>query len=115
MSKHLSEKLKVWIDARERYKLSHAQVQMARELGMNPKKFGNLANHKQEQWKAPLPEFIEQCYLKQFRKSLPDDIRPIEQKVEAKRKKQALKRLSKAAPTEQKYLLNSDQLEKIND
>ncbi len=42
--------------------LSHAQVQMARELGMNPRKLGSLDNHKQERWKAPLPVFIEQCY-----------------------------------------------------
>ncbi len=30
--------LQLWIDARKRHRLSHAQVQMARELGMNPKK-----------------------------------------------------------------------------
>ena len=35
---------------------------MARELGMNPKKFGSIANHKHEKWKAPLPEFIEGLY-----------------------------------------------------
>jgi hypothetical protein len=93
MSRHRSvipEKLKAWIDARDRYKLSHAQVQMARELGMNPKKLGSLANQKQEQWKAPLPEFIEQCYLKQFKKSAPKDNRPIEQKLEAEHKKTAV-------------------------
>jgi len=32
---------------------------MARELGLNPHKFGKLANEKQEPWKKPLPEFIE--------------------------------------------------------
>ena len=48
--------LKPWIDARRRFRLSHAHVQMARELGMNPKKLGKLANHKQEPWKLPLPE-----------------------------------------------------------
>jgi hypothetical protein len=31
---------------------------MARELGMNPKKFGKIANEKQEPWKKPLPAFI---------------------------------------------------------
>jgi len=34
----IPEKLKPWIEARQRYHLSHAQVQMARELGMNPKR-----------------------------------------------------------------------------
>jgi hypothetical protein len=57
--KNLSPKYQVWIDARKRFRLSHAQVQMARELGLNPKKFGSLANHKQEPWKLPLPQYIE--------------------------------------------------------
>ncbi len=46
---------------------------MARELGMNPKKFGSLANHKQEKWKVPLPEFIEELYYKRFKKEKPDN------------------------------------------
>lgn len=37
-----------WIEVRKRFRLSHTQIQMARELGMNPKKFGGLANHRQE-------------------------------------------------------------------
>ena len=45
--------VQVWVDARKRYHLSHAQVQMERELGLNPRKFGKLANHRQEPWKAP--------------------------------------------------------------
>jgi hypothetical protein len=44
--------LQDWIDARKRHHLSHAHVQMARELGMNPKELGKLDNHKQEPWKA---------------------------------------------------------------
>ena len=36
---------------------------MARELGLNPKKFGGLANHRQEPWKLPLPEFILEALL----------------------------------------------------
>ena len=57
--RRIPERLQVWIDARTRHHLSHAQVQMARELGMNPKKFGRLDNHPQEPWKVPLPQFIE--------------------------------------------------------
>jgi hypothetical protein len=30
---------------RRKFRLSHAQVQMARELGMNPKKLGKPDNH----------------------------------------------------------------------
>jgi hypothetical protein len=48
MSVRIPADLQLWIDARKRFHLSHAQVQMARELGLNPKKFGSLANHDQE-------------------------------------------------------------------
>jgi len=54
-----NEKMQAWIDARKRHHLSHAHVQMARELGMNSKKLGKIDNHGQEPWKAPLREFIE--------------------------------------------------------
>ena len=60
------QKMKAWEDARKRHRLSHAQVQMARELGMNPAKLGKIDNHKQEPWKLPLPEFIEGLYAKRF-------------------------------------------------
>jgi len=33
------EKYQIWIDVRKRYRLSHAHIQMARELGINPKRF----------------------------------------------------------------------------
>jgi hypothetical protein len=81
MSKHkkLLPKLQVWVEARKRFGLSHAHIQMAREMGLNPKKFGKLANHRQERWKAPLPIFIESLYFKRFGKSGPDEVLSIEQ------------------------------------
>ena len=69
--KNLTPKYQPWVDARKRFHLSHAHIQMARELGMNPKRFGGKANHKQEPWKAPLPEFIEILYFKRFGKERP--------------------------------------------
>ena len=50
---------------------------MARELVMNPKKFGSLANYKQEPWKAPLPDFIEDIYFKTFKKDKPDIVKKL--------------------------------------
>lgn len=62
---------------------------MARELGMNPKKFGKLDNHRQEKWKRPLPQFIEHLYVKHFGKSMPDRVVSIEQRAkEIKQKKE---------------------------
>jgi len=63
----IPEDLQRWIEARQRFHLFRAQVQMARELGLNPRKLGSLANHKQEPWKAPL------LYRKQLSQALRQD------------------------------------------
>lgn len=60
-----------WLEAQKRSRLSAAHLQMARELGMNPRKLGKLANHKQEPWKMPLPAFIEDLYERRFKRSRP--------------------------------------------
>lgn len=75
----VSDRVQAWIDARTRHHLSDAHVQMARELGLNPKKLGKLDNHRQEPWKAPLPEFIERLYAKRFGKRRPDVVVSIEE------------------------------------
>jgi len=71
----MTDKNKNWIEARNKYHLSDMHIQMARELGMNPKKFGGFANHKQEKWKSPLPDFIEDLYYKRFKKAKPDIVK----------------------------------------
>ena len=71
----IPNRLKPWTDARQRFRLSHAHVQMALELGLNPKKFGKLANHRQEPWKLPLPDFIAKLYVKCFGKAAPDSVK----------------------------------------
>ncbi len=88
--------LQSWIDARQRFGLSHAHVQMARELGMNPKKLGKLANHKQEPWKLPLPQFIATLYVKRFRKAGPDTVRSIEELAAAKQAKAQRRKAAKS-------------------
>ena len=93
--KQLSPKYQVWVDARKRFHLSHAHIQMARELGMNPKKFGQKANHQQESWKVPLPKFIEQLYFKRFGKKRPEHVKSIEQIVQDKKRKQAERKARK--------------------
>ena len=72
------DKNKKWIEAKKKYHLSDMHIQMARELGLNPQKFGSLANCKQEKWKSPLPDFIEQLYFKRFKKDKRDDVKRLE-------------------------------------
>ena len=100
--KKIPEKHQEWIAARKRFCLTHAQVQMARELGMNPRKFGKIANHDQERWKAPLPVFIEDCYFKRFGKILSNsEAKSVEQLFNEQQKK-------KAACREQKLQKKTD-------
>ena len=86
-----------WIAARSRFRLSHAHVQMARELGMNPRKLGGIANDRQEPWKAPLPVFIEDCYEKRFGRRAPTAVVSIEQAAAAKKRKHEARKAARRA------------------
>ncbi len=55
-----------WQQAQRRHRLSDRHVEMARQLGLNPKKLGSLDNRRQEPWKAPLPQFIEHLHSRRF-------------------------------------------------
>lgn len=94
-----NEKIQRWIDARKRYHLSHAQVQMARELGMNPMKLGKLNNHEQELWKMPLRAYIEHLYLKRFGKPSPDSTASVEERLRLAQEKKEARRASKRQPS----------------
>jgi ASC-1-like (ASCH) protein len=95
-NKNIPKDLQPWIDAKKRHRLSQKHIQMARELGMNPKSFGKLDNHKQEQWKAPLPQFIEDLYFKRFKKENPDVILSFEQISKLKNQKKIVAKEQKS-------------------
>jgi len=88
----LDPKLQAWAEARRRHHLSHAHVQMARELGMNPTKLGSLDNHRQQPWKQPLPQFIESLYEKRFGRARPEVVVSLEERAATQAKRQAAKR-----------------------
>lgn len=108
MAKKKSDpKLEAWIAARKRHHLSHAHVQMAREMGLNPVKLGKIDNHHQEPWKAPLPEFIESLYEKRFGRRRPDKVLSLEElarerarKEQARREAKQQRRLARAGEQE---------------
>lgn len=86
--------LEKWMVAQRKHRLSDRHVQMARELGMNPDKLGKIDNHKQESWKAPLPQFIEGNYFKRFKREMPESVKPLkeiiaEQEMKKKEQKKA--------------------------
>jgi len=86
------QKLQEWIEARQRHHLSHVHVQMARDLGMNPRKLGKIDNHDQEPWKLPLPTFIEHLYSKRFGRARPDCVASVEDQARLARRKKAERR-----------------------
>ena len=99
--------LEKWMVAQKRHRLSDKQVQMARELGLNPDKLGKIDNHKQEPWKAPLPQFIEHIYFKRFKREEPETVKPL---------KQILKEMeTKKKQIHQSYIINIDYLMIIKD
>jgi hypothetical protein len=69
---------------------------MARELGLNPRKLGKLANHRQEPWKAPLSQFIEHLYVKRFGRERPQVVTPAENWARAAAAKKVSRRVADA-------------------
>lgn len=105
INKKIPKELLPWIEAKKKHRLSQKHIQMARELGMNPKAFGKFDNHKQERWKAPLPQFIENLYLKRFGKEAPDVVLSFEQinklkiqKKETVKERKVLRKADKIVP-----------------
>lgn len=90
--KLLTPKLQASVDAWNKLSLSHAHIQMARELGLKPKKLESLANHQQEKWKSPLPQFIEDLYRERFGRDRPEVVLTIEQLVQKKKLEQQNRR-----------------------
>jgi sorbitol-specific phosphotransferase system component IIBC len=103
-------KLEKWRIAQKRHRLSDKHVQMVRECGLNPDKLGKIDNHKQETWKSPLPQFIEEIYFKRFKKTEPAVVKSIrEQAGDEKAKKERQKKAK-----EQKRKEKARYAEKLN-
>jgi hypothetical protein len=71
--KKTSDELLRWVEAKRQCGLSDAHVQMARELGINPKRLTGrsgapgLTN-------VPLTQHIEELYLRRFKRTIPDPV-----------------------------------------
>lgn len=93
-----------WLEAQKRHRLSDMQVQMARELGFKPDSLRKIDNHKQEPWKTPLPQHIENLYEKRFKREKPEIVKSLKQQLKddeirraAKKKAKDARRAAKAA------------------
>lgn len=93
-------KLQPWLEARQRFCLTDMQIQRARELGLNPRKLGGYADHRQQPWKRPLSEYIEHLYAKRFKKEQPDRVRSLEEQAQEIERKKEEKKARKRARQE---------------
>jgi len=97
--------LRPWIEARQRFRLSASNAKACPLPTGSPKKFGKLANHHQEPWKRPLPDFIAALYVKRFGKPIPALVKTIEEIAAAalakKRAKKTRKLIASQPPNEQ--------------
>ena len=98
----ITVKLEKWQTAQKRHRLSDKHVQMARELGLNPDKLGQIDNHKQETWKAPLPQFIENIYFKRFKREAPEVVKTIKELMADEKAKKERKKKEKAEKKKEK-------------
>lgn len=83
--------------AQKRHHLNDMQVQMARELGFKPDSLRKINNHKQEPWKTPLPQHIENLYEKRFKREQPEVVKPLKQQLQEDTAKRAAKKKAKDA------------------
>ena len=65
-TKHRAHDEESWKYAKKICRLNVQQLQMARRLGMNPKKLPGLRPSPQQRWKLPVGAFIEELYWKRF-------------------------------------------------
>ena len=96
--------LEKWMVVQKRHRLSDKQVQMVRELGLNPDKFGKIDNLKQKPWKAPLPQFIEHIYFKRFKREEPEPVKLLKQILKEMETKKKLQKEKKEERKKQRAL-----------
>ncbi len=104
----MAVKIEKWVVAQKKHKLSDKHVQMARELGLNPDKLGKIDNHKQELWKAPLPQFIEEIYFKRFKREEPAIVRSLKDIIADDKAKKEQKKKEKAKREKNNTLVDDE-------
>ena len=60
---------RLWIEAKRRCRLNDNDIQIAKELGLNPRSLIKNIPSKTEQWKLPVKDWICQMYQKRQEKS----------------------------------------------
>lgn len=65
----------LWVEAKKKCKLNAEEIQMAKEMGLNPKSLIKNIPNKNEQWKAPVKIWIREMYEERFGKTSASSVR----------------------------------------
>ena len=95
------------MEAQKCHRLTDIQVQMARELGFKPDSLRKVDNHKQEPWKTPLPQYIENLYEKRFKREKPEIVKSLKQQLIEDETRCAAKKKAKDARRAEKAVVES--------
>ncbi len=60
----MSNKEELWNEAKKKCRLNTEDIKMAKEMGLNPKSLIKNIPNKNEQWKAPVKDWIHEMYEK---------------------------------------------------
>ena len=60
---------RLWIEAKRRCRLNDNDIQIAKDMGLNPQSLIKNIPSKTEQWKLPVKDWIHQMYQKRQEKS----------------------------------------------
>jgi hypothetical protein len=52
----------LWLEAKRKCKLNGEEIQMAKEMGLNPKSLMKNIPNKNEQWKTPVKIWVRDMY-----------------------------------------------------
>ena len=77
--KETADQLQTWVRVKRQCARTDAHVQMARELGMNPRRLAESASTQQGLTQPSFTQRIESLYLKRFKKPRPDIVVPLRQ------------------------------------
>ncbi len=67
----MADRQVLWAEAKKKCRLNAEEVQMAKEMGLNPRSLIKNIPAKSEQWKAPVKIWIRDMYAERFGRRSP--------------------------------------------
>jgi len=105
--KETADRLQVWVKVKRQCALTDAHVQMARELGTNPKRLTATAGRTVGSPQVPLAQHIEDLDLRRFKRTIPEPVAPVRQLLRGvlgRERAEARGRRRRKRPAEREHL-----------